>query len=95
MTLTSKPIKKVGIIPGDGVGPQLAAQVVKVLQYFQQTAGLNVEILLLEACGAAIEHCGDPLPPETKAQAAQCSAVLIGNIGAAKYNTLTAARSAL
>lgn len=85
--MTSK-TRRVGIIPGDGVGPQLAAQAVKVLQYFQQTAGLNVEIVPLEACGAAIEHCGDPLPPETKAQAAQCSAVLIGNIGAAKYGSL-------
>ncbi len=36
LTLTSKPIKKVGIIPGDGVGPQLAAQAVKVLQYFHK-----------------------------------------------------------
>ena len=53
-------MRRVGIIPGDGIGPQLAAQAVKVLRYFQQTAGLDVEILELEACGAAIDRCGDP-----------------------------------
>ena len=81
-------MRRVGIIPGDGVGPQLAAQAVKVLRCFQQTAGLDVEILELEACGAAIDRCGDPLPPATKQQAAACDAVLIGNIGAPKYSTL-------
>lgn len=81
-------MRRVGIIPGDGVGPQLAAQAVKVLRCFQQTAGLDVEILELEACGAAIDRCGDPLPPATKAQAAMCDAVLIGNIGAPKYSAL-------
>ena len=50
-------MRRVGIIPGDGIGPQLAAQAVKVLRYFQQTAGLDVEILELEACGAAIDRC--------------------------------------
>lgn len=80
--------QKIGIIPGDTVGPQLTEQAVKVLRFFQETAGLEIEIEELTACGAAIDHCGDPLPPETKNLAEQCCAILIGNIGAAKYNEL-------
>lgn len=59
-------MRRVGIIPGDGIGPQLAAQAVKVLRYFQQTAGLDVEILELEACGAAIDRCATRCRPRRK-----------------------------
>ncbi len=85
----------IAIIPGDGVGPELTCQAVKLFRALEAFTSLrssvpnvHFELHMLEACGASIDRCGDPLPQELLKEAMQCRAVLFGNIGAKKYQSL-------
>lgn len=85
----------IAIIPGDGVGPELASQAIKLLHTLEEFTNLrsaapNVyfDLHILEACGASIDACGDPMPEEMLREALECQAVLFGNIGAKKYQSL-------
>lgn len=72
---------KVGIIRGDGIGPEIVTEAVKVLDKVGQVYGhtyLYKELLL---GGASIDVHGIPLTDETIAEAKACDAVLMGSIG--------------
>ena len=72
---------KVGIIRGDGIGPEIVTEAVKVLDKVGQVYGhtyLYKELLL---GGASIDVYGIPLTDETIAEAKSCDAVLMGSIG--------------
>ncbi len=75
---------KIAVLPGDGIGPEIVAQAVKVLN------ALNLDLQLDEAPigGAGYEAAGDPLPDETLALAKAADAVLLGAVGDWKYDTL-------
>jgi 3-isopropylmalate dehydrogenase len=68
---------KVAVLPGDGIGPEVAAAAVRVLR------ALPVDLQLEEHLfgGAAIRATGDPLPPETLTAARGGDAVLMGAVG--------------
>lgn len=85
----------IAVIPGDGVGPELTDQAVKLFHALEEFTNLysaapnvHFDLHILEACGASVDRCGDPLPPETLEEALQCQAVLFGGIGAKKYQAL-------
>ncbi len=75
---------KIAVLPGDGIGPEIVAQAVKVLN------ALNIGIEMKEAAigGAGYESAGDPLPAETLKLAKESDAVLLGAVGDWKYDTL-------
>jgi len=75
---------KIAVLPGDGIGPEIVAQAVKVLN------ALNLDLQLDEAPigGAGYEATGDPLPDTTLALAKSADAVLLGAVGDWKYDTL-------
>lgn len=75
---------KIAVLPGDGIGPEIVAQAVKVLN------ALNLDLQLDEAHigGAGYEAAGDPLPDATLALAKSADAVLLGAVGDWKYDTL-------
>lgn len=75
---------KIAVLPGDGIGPEIVAQAVKVLN------ALNLDLQLDEAPigGAGYEAAGDPLPDATLALAKSADAVLLGAVGDWKYDTL-------
>ncbi|PKO52927.1 MAG: 3-isopropylmalate dehydrogenase [Betaproteobacteria bacterium HGW-Betaproteobacteria-2] len=75
---------KIAVLPGDGIGPEIVAQAVKVLQ------ALGLEMQLDEASigGAGYEAAGDPLPADTLALAKAADAVLLGAVGDWKYDSL-------
>ncbi|MDZ4097514.1 MAG: 3-isopropylmalate dehydrogenase, partial [Methylophilaceae bacterium] len=75
---------KIAVLPGDGIGPEIVAQAVKVLN------ALNLDLQLDEAPigGAGYEAAGDPLPDATLALAKLADAVLLGAVGDWKYDTL-------
>ncbi len=78
---------KIAVLPGDGIGPEIVAQAVKVLHALQAD-GMKVELEHAPIGGAGYEAAGDPLPEATFKLAQQSDAVLLGAVGDWKYDTL-------
>ena len=79
--------KKILILPGDGIGPEIVAQAVKVLEKLQGQ-GLDIELDEAPVGGAAIDAAGVPLPDETLEKAKAADAVLLGAVGGPKWESL-------
>ena len=75
---------KIAILPGDGIGPEITAEAVKVLN----TLGLKFEMETAPVGGAAYEASGHPLPEATLNLAKSADAILFGAVGDWKYDTL-------
>jgi len=75
---------KIAVLPGDGIGTEIVAEAVKVLQ----TLDLKFEMEWALVGGAAYEACGEPLPEATLKLAKQADAVLFGAVGDWKYDQL-------
>ena len=75
---------KMAVLPGDGIGPEIMEQAVRVLN----ALGLDLSIDEAAVGGAAYDLKGHPLPPETLALAQSSSAVLFGAVGDWKYDKL-------
>jgi 3-isopropylmalate dehydrogenase len=78
---------KIAVLPGDGIGPEIVAQAVKVLEALRSD-GLKVEMEQAPIGGAGYEAAADPLPAATLDLARQSDAVLLGAVGGPKYDTL-------
>jgi len=77
---------RIAVLPGDGIGPEVVAEALKVLRALEP-AGLRLEFTLADVCGVAVDRCGDPLPAQTLALARASDAVLFGAVGAPRYDT--------
>ena len=75
---------KIAILPGDGIGTEIVAEAVKVLN----TLGLKFESETALVGGAAYEAFGHPLPEATLRLAKEADAILFGAVGDWKYDTL-------
>ncbi|MEG0539456.1 MAG: 3-isopropylmalate dehydrogenase [Comamonas sp.] len=75
---------KIAVLPGDGIGPEIVAEAVKVLNALD----LNFEMETAPVGGAAYEAAGHPLPESTLMLAMESDAVLFGAVGDWKYDTL-------
>ena len=53
---------KIAVLPGDGIGPEIVAEAVKVLECLRQHHGLRVELEYGRVGGEAYDHDGHPLP---------------------------------
>jgi 3-isopropylmalate dehydrogenase len=78
---------KIAVLPGDGIGPEIVAQAVKVLEALRSD-GLKVEMEQAPIGGAGYEAAADPLPAATLDLARRSDAVLLGAVGGPKYDTL-------
>jgi 3-isopropylmalate dehydrogenase len=78
---------KIAVLPGDGIGPEIVRQAVKVLERLKAD-GHAVEIDTAPIGGAGYDAAGDPLPESTLALAKAADAVLLGAVGGPKYDTL-------
>ncbi len=78
---------KIAVLPGDGIGPEIVAEAVKVLERLRRD-GLALEMEHAAIGGAGFDACGDPLPEATLKLAKQADAVLLGAVGGPKYDTL-------
>jgi 3-isopropylmalate dehydrogenase len=78
---------KIAVLPGDGIGPEIVGQAVKVLKALQPH-GLQFDLQEAPIGGAGYDAAGDPLPEATLALARQSDAVLLGAVGGPKYDTL-------
>lgn len=80
--------KHILILPGDGIGPEIVAEAVKVLSYLRDTAGLAITLEEAPVGGAAIDTTGVSLPDTTLELALQADAVLLGAVGGPKWEPL-------
>ena len=80
--------KKILVLPGDGIGPEIVAQAVRVLELLRTQAGLDVAISEAAVGGAAYDESGHPLPAATLALAKQADAILLGAVGGPQYESL-------
>jgi 3-isopropylmalate dehydrogenase len=78
----------VAVVPGDGIGPEVIAPALEVLDAVGDKYGHIFNYAELEAGGLAIDHSGEPLPKETLETAKQCDAVLLGAVGGPKWDNL-------
>ncbi|QEL64507.1 3-isopropylmalate dehydrogenase [Oryzomicrobium terrae] len=76
--------KKICVLPGDGIGPEITAEAVKVLQALN--LGLEMEEGLLGGC--AVDATGNPYPEATQKLAQEADAVLLGAVGGPKWDNL-------
>jgi 3-isopropylmalate dehydrogenase len=78
---------KIAVLAGDGIGPEIVPEAVKVLKALERP-GLCFDFEEAPVGGVAIDLAGDPLPPETIAVIDRSDAVLFGAVGTPKYDHL-------
>ena len=78
---------KIAVLPGDGIGPEIVAQAVKVLDVLR-SEGAKIEMETASIGGAGYDAAGDPLPDATLALARAADAVLLGAVGGPQYDAL-------
>ena len=76
------------ILPGDGIGQEVMAEVRKVIQWFGENRGLNFDVSEDLVGGASYDKHGTPLHDDTMAKAQEVDAVLLGAVGGPKYDDL-------
>jgi len=80
---------RITVLPGDGIGPEVTKQAVAVLQTVSDVCGYEFRFEHHRIGGAAIEADGTPLPERTLASCLESDAVLLGAVGAKKFDGLT------
>jgi 3-isopropylmalate dehydrogenase len=76
------------ILPGDGIGPEVMAEVRKVIGWYGEKRGLVFDVSEDLVGGAAYDAHGTPLTDATMAKAQEVDAVLLGAVGGPKYDVL-------
>lgn len=76
------------ILPGDGIGPEVMAQVTRIIDWFGAKRDLNFDIETDLVGGAAYDKHGVPLSDATMERALEVDAVLLGAVGGPKYDDL-------
>lgn len=76
------------ILPGDGIGPEVMAEVRKVITWFGENRDLSFDVSEDLVGGAAYDAHGTPLHDDTMAKAQEVDAVLLGAVGGPKYDVL-------
>ncbi|QFT74743.1 MULTISPECIES: 3-isopropylmalate dehydrogenase [unclassified Ruegeria] len=76
------------ILPGDGIGPEVMAEVRRIIDWFGANRGLQFDVSEDLVGGAAYDAHGKPLSDETMAKAQEVDAVLLGAVGGPKYDDL-------
>ena len=85
---TEKNTKKILLLPGDGIGPEVFGPVRDILEHLVASAHVLLEWEEGLIGGIATDRTGLPLPPDTIEKADRCDAVLLGAVGGPKYDSL-------
>jgi 3-isopropylmalate dehydrogenase len=80
--------KKIALLPGDGIGPEVARAAASVLQECAREFQHQFELMELPIGGMAIDKTGNPLPNETLDACRKADAVFLGAVGGAKWDSL-------
>ncbi len=79
---------KIGLLRGDGIGPEIVDSTVRVLEAVGKKFGHTFTFTPYLIGGAAIDACGEPLPKETVEGCLASDSVLLGAVGGPKWDTL-------
>ncbi|EGV28355.1 3-isopropylmalate dehydrogenase [Thiorhodococcus drewsii AZ1] len=80
--------KKILVVAGDGIGPEIVAEAIKVLNALQADGAIDVTLEDALVGGAAYDAVGNPLPEETLVKARASDAVLLGAVGGPQWESL-------
>jgi 3-isopropylmalate dehydrogenase len=80
--------KKIVVLPGDGIGPEVTTEAIRVLQEIGHLYGHKFHLEYDTVGGKAIDEYGIPLREETLERCKQADAVLLGAVGGPKWDTL-------
>jgi len=81
-------MKKIAVLPGDGIGQEVTAEAVKVLKAVSKSSGVEFDITEAPVGGTAYDLTGTPLPDVTLELAKEADAVLLGAVGGLKWEAL-------
>lgn len=79
---------KIAVLPGDGIGAEITAEAVRVLESLRDDFGFGVEFEFAAVGGTAYDQTGQPLPESTLQLAESADAVLLGAVGGPKWEPL-------
>jgi 3-isopropylmalate dehydrogenase len=79
---------KILVLSGDGIGPEICAEAVKVMDALRRHHGLAIEWSEAPIGGAGYDASGQPLPEATLKLAKEADSVLLGAVGGPKYDAL-------
>jgi len=79
-------LKKIAVLPGDGIGPEVIDQAVKVIEAVTDKFNHKIQMCYADIGAVAIDKTGDPLPEATRSACLECDAVLLGAIGDPKFD---------
>ncbi len=80
--------KSILVLPGDGIGPEITEQAVRVLKAVSKGSDLTLNFVDGVIGGAAYDAAGHPFPEETRKAAMAADAVLLGAVGGPQYDNL-------
>lgn len=80
--------KQVAVLAGDGIGPEVMREALRVLDAVEKRYGFRTERREYAVGGAAIDACGKALPPETLKGCEEADAILFGSVGGPKWESL-------
>ncbi|WP_196799820.1 MULTISPECIES: 3-isopropylmalate dehydrogenase [unclassified Thioalkalivibrio] len=81
-------MSRILVLPGDGIGPEIVAEALKVLERVGEIGGLDLEIEQGLIGGAAHDAAGHPYPEATREAARRADAILLGAVGGPQYESL-------
>ena len=81
-------MSKVLVLPGDGIGPEVVSEAVRVLKALQSSGAVEIELEFADIGGAAVDAHGNPLPEATLDAALSADAVLLGAVGGPKWEAI-------
>lgn len=84
--------KKIAILAGDGIGPEIINEAKKILTLLREQNGLDIEMEEAPVGGVAYDQTGTSLPDQTLALAKTADAVLLGAVGGPKWDTVDMAK---
>ena len=81
-------MKNILLIPGDGIGPEVVLQAVKILKVVERKFGISFNFTEALLGGIAYDNTGTPFPKETLDLAKKSDAILLGAVGGPKWESL-------
>ena len=76
------------VLPGDGIGPEVCGEAIKVLKHLNDIYKLDIVIEESAVGGSAYEEFGNPLPEDTLKAAKRADAILLGAVGGPKWDNI-------
>ena len=81
-------MSKILILPGDGIGTEIVAQALKVINSLNANNGMGMSLVHGLLGGIAYDETGSPMPDETIKTAKSCDSILLGAVGGPKWESL-------